>query len=633
MPPVHDEVSALGHFGPGAAQGLGIPVAQGSPHRPRANERWVADDEIGRWPRGLARVDVAPLHHLRRFVWHLLARHRVGLGGAAVPAGNQLPVAIDQRLLAVKGQHGVAAFDVAVVVHHGFSHPSPPDGADVPLQKPDPQHQLGQRGSAVVDFNAQELLQRDRFAAHVQRVLCLAQCAQLVQHLAFQPLQVLQRHVQEIGAAAGRVQHAQRAQAVQKTFHLLSGFLPLGAHRRVVPVECGKVLLGFHGGRVGFQGAGLLRQRQCGHLHVGPLGAQGFNHRGHHQAFNIGAGGVVRTQRVAFAGVQRALQQRAKDGGLYVTPVGARGFNQVVDLFGIEQQAVGNRTCAFEELAVEAQHGLDQGGAKAALVHVGPQITQHLLQHGGVIAMPFQQLVERTLGQQLGVFGKHAEDAARQVGRHVGRAVARQFERTRQLGKVLRHRPRNLGADQRRVQGVGVGPDQAQALASFWQRQVGQCHAVAARVRKGCVGAAAAAELGIDLEHGANVHHQQEGWAAFFSRQGPGIVFGLGTRLLQAYVKSFRVTAGLQLLGFQHKVATAVAISTPRAGAAVAVGKGDGPLKHVVLSRRGVGLGYFKQVTQVHHERLSSGQFTGRDVLPARYKCPCVIVAFHGAAS
>jgi hypothetical protein len=44
----------------------------------------------------------------------------------------------------------------------------------VPLQEANPQHQLGQRGGAGVDFDAPQLLQGDGFLA-VHEALCVAQ--------------------------------------------------------------------------------------------------------------------------------------------------------------------------------------------------------------------------------------------------------------------------------------------------------------------------------------------------------------------------------------------------------------------------------------------------------------------------
>ena len=177
MPPVHDKVRALGHRGPDAAQRVHIAFAQGAAHGTGANKGRVAHNKVCRWPLGLAGVDVAPLRHLRRIIRHLLAGGGVGFGGDAVPAQHRAAGGVGQRLQAVVGEHGVAVFDVAVVVHHGFGHAAVAKGADVPLQKANPQHQLGQGGGAFVEFDAAQLLQGDGLIAQVQRLLGVAQGA------------------------------------------------------------------------------------------------------------------------------------------------------------------------------------------------------------------------------------------------------------------------------------------------------------------------------------------------------------------------------------------------------------------------------------------------------------------------
>ena len=108
----------------------------------------------------------------------------MGFESAAVPAGEKLAVCAMRWHLRIPGQHGIATLDVCVVVHHRLGHAGVAVGADVPLQKADPQHQLGQRGGAFVQLDAAQLLQRHGFAFKAQRVLRLAQGFQLVDHFA-----------------------------------------------------------------------------------------------------------------------------------------------------------------------------------------------------------------------------------------------------------------------------------------------------------------------------------------------------------------------------------------------------------------------------------------------------------------
>ena len=99
-------------------------------------------------------------------------------------------------------------------------------------------------------------------------------------------------------------------------------------------------------------------------------------------------------QGVALGGVERALQQRAEDGGFDLLPVGAGGAQQAVDLCGGERQHIAVQPRAFEQLAVEAQHVGGNGRVEAARVHAGPEHLEHLRQRGGLLAVLAQQMGE-----------------------------------------------------------------------------------------------------------------------------------------------------------------------------------------------------------------------------------------------
>ena len=598
LPPVHDEVGAVRRLRPDAAQRFDVAVAQSLSHLQLPNERRIPHDEIGRRPLSRAWVQVAPLNHQGRLVRHLLARHRVHLEGLAVPALHQLAGRVAHRLLAVAGQHGVAVLDVAVVVDHRLGHAGIAKGADVPLQVAYPQHQFGQARRALVDLNAQQLLRRHRLTFEAQARLRFAQGLQLVVHLAFQSLHVFQRHVQKVAAAAGRVQHARRAQAVVEAPDLGAGLGQLVA-----------ALLAFQ--RVGFLG-----QHQRGGLSVGPVGAQWFHHGGQHQAFDVGARRVVRAQSVAFGGVQRALQQGAEDGGFHFAPVAVGCVQQAVDMAAGQRQHEVVGRAALEQLAVEAQQRVGQRGTEAAAVHVGPQGAQHVAQRGGLVGPALQQADESalavgSLGQQFHVFGKHAEQAARQEGGHSLRGVAGVFQVARQRGQLGRHFARDLGTGARRVQRHRVLPQQAQPLARAGVAQVGQLQAVAAGVGEGRVGGTAARELGVQLQHMAHVHHQQEGRSAFAGRQCAGIAFGLIAGAHQGVVEALGRGARLDLLGFQHKGATAVAVDVAGTLRTITMGEGHTALEHVGVVARvvagRVGLGQVQRGAKLGHEKLTVG--------------------------
>src|SRR5690606_26838452 len=100
------------------------------------------------------------------------------------------------------------------------------------------------------------------------------------------------------------------------------------------------------------------------------------------------------------------------------------------------------------------------------------------------------------------------------------------------------------------------------------------------------VGAAGTAELRIQLDAAAHVHHHQERWAPLAGGQRTGVGLGLAARAQQGVVEALVAGALAQLLGLEHEGAAAVQVDTAGAGAAVAVHEGDRTLEHVVLLGR-----------------------------------------------
>ena len=145
--------------------------------------------------------------------------------------------------------------------------------------------------------------------------------------------------------------------------------------------------------------------------------------------------------------------------------------------------------------------------------------------------MAQQQLLEAALGQQGHVFGEHAEQAAREEGgdtlRRVSTMRAGGFERGRKQREFVRDFARDLGGDARRIERLRVEPELAQARADRLAVHVGQRDAVRVRVGERRVGGAAAAELGVQLDHMIDIADQEEWRPAFGSRQRSGIGFGL----------------------------------------------------------------------------------------------------------
>ena len=119
------------------------------------------------------------------------------------------------------------------------------------------------------------------------------QIGQRLQHLAFEPLQQLQRDIEKVSRAAGRVQYAQAAQLVMKLLDGGDGLFRLLATPQT------------------------LHRAQ----HALPILAQRINHGGEHQALHIGARRVMRAKLLALVLVQRLFKQCAENRRLHLAPI------------------------------------------------------------------------------------------------------------------------------------------------------------------------------------------------------------------------------------------------------------------------------------------------------------------------
>ena len=228
---------------------------------------------------------------------------------ASIPARDRAAAVVGDELDRVPGEHGVAARDVVGVLEQGLARWGLGVGAKVPLQVADPEHGLGDARGARVGLQAQHLLRADGAALQLQPLLGKAEAGLGVEHLALQALEVLQGHVQEIAAAAGGVEHAHGAEPAMERAH--------GLHRLVA--------------------LAVLVEPEGAGLDVGPLGAQGLDDGGQHQALDVGARGVMGAELVPLDGVQGALQQGAEDGRFDLLPVGAGGVDEQVNLVAVQR--------------------------------------------------------------------------------------------------------------------------------------------------------------------------------------------------------------------------------------------------------------------------------------------------------
>jgi len=76
----------------------------------------------------------------------------------------------------------------------------------MPLQVADPQYQLCDCGGAGVRFDTENLVRVDRQSGTLKR-RHFAEAREQIEHFAFEPLQVLQRDIEEIAGTASGIEN------------------------------------------------------------------------------------------------------------------------------------------------------------------------------------------------------------------------------------------------------------------------------------------------------------------------------------------------------------------------------------------------------------------------------------------
>ena len=261
-----------------------------------------------------------------------------------------------------------------------------------------------------------------------------------------------------------------------------------------------------------------------------------------------------------------------------------------------------------------------------------------------------QQVFKALLGQQLDVFGEHREQAAHQELRHALGRVAAAFEQLGDFGQPLGHLPGCLGRLAGRVERLRVGPDQSQPLANVRAPQVLEIDAKPLPVGKLRVVATLAVEVRIDLEHVADIAHNDKGRPVMVGEQhqgillrllagvahqnvpvagdpapaGPGQTLGLEHVLLAR--NGFVATLPPALLGLEDEAIALVEVD-PLVGAALAaLAPDDRALEHVVVelmrSARRIGPVDTQNVAQFAQEQRIVGALgTAFLALPAFNEC------------
>ena len=339
----------------------------------------------------------------------------------------------------------------------------------VPLEVPDPQHEVRHGCGAGVQLDPAHLPRRDAEALAdglPDETLGRATC------LVFERLQPRQRHVEEVARAARRVQHPDgrepRQEARQDGPRLVA---PPRAHGRVRRVD------------------GLLDQPRRRRSRPVPFLAQRLQNRRPDEALDVRPRREVRPEAVALRRIQRPLQKRPEDGRLDILPVGLRRVEKVLALLGRQP----GRARVLEQRPVEAPQPRPHLADVAARVHLGKEVGQGQRERVEIVRVGRQETRERAVGDEFGVLGEHGEQRPREescngLGVHRGSIgvdgpVERLREACERAGETHRH-PR---LSPRRVECERVGEDQHEHLADGRVPQRLQRKAVPGRVRERAV--------------------------------------------------------------------------------------------------------------------------------------------------
>ncbi len=329
---------------------------------------------------------------------------------------------------------------------------------DAPLQLADPHRHPRQLGGVFVELDAEHVVRAGDVVLALQAELLGLEVGAVLD-----VLQRLQRQVEEVAAAAGRVEHAVGLELLEEA----------DEHRlRVAP---GLVAVAL-----------AARQRGGDARHpAGPCGEQGALHHRLHEPGDGGRIGVVRAELAALGRVQPALEQRAEDAGVDGAPVQAAGGAQRGQVVGGQ----GRHVDGGEQATVEPGHVVH--AEQAAALHRGKERTQLRAQPLGRHPR-LHQAFEEPAGQQAHVFGEEAEHALGEEVAHLRRRHAGGAQPLCAAGEGARGGLGDVAVGLARPVLLGREPQRAQALAHLGPGDVLQ--------RKGVALAGRAGEVGVDLD-------------------------------------------------------------------------------------------------------------------------------------
>jgi hypothetical protein len=252
-----------------------------------------------------------------------------------------------------------------------------------PLNVADPDHGLRQLVRVGVDLNAEELRWVDSpLSPHA--AVRLSPVVDLI----LEVVQVHQRDVEEVAAAAGRVEDADGGDSVD---HRVDGLL-----------DRGLVLVAL---LPGLRGVALDDEL----LGLGTAGVPLASERAHQDRLDDGvdvvSAGVVGAELLAqlLVFLQRGLEERACDRRFDSVPLQITGGGEGVEVVGGERQRLG----VGEEPAVEVLNAV--GAEVAARRHLLEELADERGEVPGSLARVGYERAEDTLRQEADVLGEEAE--------------------------------------------------------------------------------------------------------------------------------------------------------------------------------------------------------------------------------
>ena len=444
-------------------------------------------------------------------------------------------------------------------------------------------------------------------------------------HLALDPLEVLERDVEEVAGPAGGVEHTDRREPGEVAAELGEDG-PAGV---AVVFLSGLDALGGGLGRVGLD----LRH---GRLRRVPLLAERVDHGWDHEAFDVGPRRVVRAELMALAGVEGPFQERPEDGRLYLAPVRLGRGEEEFELVGRERERVG----LGEEAAVEPAERRLEVGREAAPVHRRPERLERVREDVEVVAVAAEEAGERALGDEPGVLSEHREEAPAEEPEHgVGRG-ARRLQRGRELGERGGQFARDSRLPPRRVERLGVGPGEAEPLADPGTAEVVERGPVRPVVGERDV-ALGVAEVGVEVEavpHVARDDERRHGLLDAVEVEVPGVALGLALGRRHRPVPRRRAAPAVSgrpapplplppsgvlgvdaLLRLEHEAPPLVEVDPAGAGVG-SVLEVDGPLEDVAVEggvlRGRLGAGHAEECGELDEEGLRVRELGGLGRLP-----------------